>query len=101
MHFAKVAGLGLDGGIREAWTIQACSVPRNDFPAESMHVRALLFSQCAQKRRVMVFTHALPRVCTTNSRVCAAVYGRSAFRILDLHVTAAGVELTQLALLGL
>ena len=81
--------------------VRACSLPRMDFPAVSMRVRALRFSKYAQKRRVMVFTHALPRACTTNSRLCAAVCGSSALWILDLHMTAVGFEPTQLALVEL
>ena len=46
----------------------------------------------------MVFTHALPRARATNSRVRAAVYGRSALRIWDLRMTAVGFEPAQLAL---
>ena len=57
-----------------------------------MNIRALLFSRCAQKRRVMVFTRVLPRARATNSGVRAAVYGRSALRILDLHMTAVGLK---------
>ena len=81
--------------------VRACSAPRNDFPADFTNIRCLLFSRYAQKRRAMVFTHALPRARATNSRVRAAVYGRTTFRSLGLRMTAVGIKPTQLALVEL
>ena len=72
--------------------VRACSLPRNDFSAGSMDVRAFLFSRYTQKRRAMVFARVLPRACATNSGACAAVYGRSALRILDLRMVAVGLN---------